>query len=568
MNAAPTSIHNSRLPPVARQQLNIMEERVTPIDSLMNSHDVTFETTPLQSQGYWQNLKRDRDHRIKFLKTVCLCWSFLVLGWTCGQQGPSFIDLQLITNVDLKKGAMIFTASSTGYLFGSLLSGILYDLFNKLLLIFISILGIAVTVTPIPWCTSYGVMIAITFICCLFKGSLDTGGNAYCVQLWKKEGRPYMQAIHFSFALGGILSPLAVEPFLAPTILVPSPHSTLNTNHSNQSEAHSYPSNTTNTTGTSLKDLSNIYIPESNFSGFNSTEMIFVSGESSIHYAYILSGILVFSAAIPFFYFLIKSRMDKNKKKEKDEARTETGERHLILRIILVILVSSIFFTYVCAEESFFSFLAVFCVKHMGWSKSEGSFATSTFWATFGTGRLIGIFIIRFVSPVKMLFIFLTILVLSFVGIILTALMKVKVWFWACVAICGFGMSIIFPTVFSWTEEKLFPVSGKTASAFLVFSAAGGMVSPVVLGHLMEEYDTMWFPYVLFGESLACAVLFLVVFTMSRNCIGEKFIRHRKVEFEIHLDENTAVGEKLAGTGTEENNVNVETTDILQMKPM
>ena len=35
------------------------------------------------------------------------------------------------------------------------------------------------------------------------------------VSIWDEEGRPYMQAVHFCFAFGGILSPLLSEPFLA-----------------------------------------------------------------------------------------------------------------------------------------------------------------------------------------------------------------------------------------------------------------------------------------------------------------------------------------------------------------
>lgn len=42
-----------------------------------------------------------------------------------------------------------------------------------------------------------------------------SGGNADIIALWDDEGRSYMQALHFFFGVGGILSPLATEPFLA-----------------------------------------------------------------------------------------------------------------------------------------------------------------------------------------------------------------------------------------------------------------------------------------------------------------------------------------------------------------
>jgi hypothetical protein len=42
-----------------------------------------------------------------------------------------------------------------------------------------------------------------------------SGGNVNIISLWDTEGGSYMQALHLSFGLGGILSPLATEPFLA-----------------------------------------------------------------------------------------------------------------------------------------------------------------------------------------------------------------------------------------------------------------------------------------------------------------------------------------------------------------
>ena len=55
----------------------------------------------------------------------------------------------------------------------------------------------------------------------LFSYYLLPGANADVVSIWDEEGRPYMQAAHFSFAFGGILSPLVTEPFLAKKECVP-----------------------------------------------------------------------------------------------------------------------------------------------------------------------------------------------------------------------------------------------------------------------------------------------------------------------------------------------------------
>ena len=62
-----------------------------------------------------------------------------------------------------------------GYLVGSLVAGILYDRFNKLLLIFVSIVTMAVTTAIIPWCSQFPLMLAVKFIQGLGSGGMDTG---------------------------------------------------------------------------------------------------------------------------------------------------------------------------------------------------------------------------------------------------------------------------------------------------------------------------------------------------------------------------------------------------------
>ena len=45
------------------------------------------------------------------------------------------------------------------------------------------------------------------------NGFLDTGASTLCLQLWGKDSGPYMQALHFSYAVGGSIAPLLVQAF-------------------------------------------------------------------------------------------------------------------------------------------------------------------------------------------------------------------------------------------------------------------------------------------------------------------------------------------------------------------
>ena len=46
------------------------------------------------------------------------------------------------------------------------------------------------------------------------NGMLDTGASTLCLQLWGKDSGPYMQALHFAYAVGGSIAPLLVEAFI------------------------------------------------------------------------------------------------------------------------------------------------------------------------------------------------------------------------------------------------------------------------------------------------------------------------------------------------------------------
>ena len=56
--------------------------------------------------------------------------------------------------------------------------------------------------------------------------ALVAGGNILLLRLWDEKSGPYMQALHFLFALGSFVAPLLVEPFLAHNAIpdIPTSH--------------------------------------------------------------------------------------------------------------------------------------------------------------------------------------------------------------------------------------------------------------------------------------------------------------------------------------------------------
>ena len=108
-------------------------------------------------------------------------------GFAIGQRGPAFLDLQIITHTDVEAASFFFTATSVGYLVGSLVAGMVYNKVNKSLLMLLTVMGLAVTTVAIPWCSPYALMVAIHFVASLFAGGIDTGW--FSVFFWRDRYR-------------------------------------------------------------------------------------------------------------------------------------------------------------------------------------------------------------------------------------------------------------------------------------------------------------------------------------------------------------------------------------------
>ena len=65
------------------------------------------------------------------------------------------------------------------YFTGSLIGGILYDRLNKVALLCVCTLGLAVFILVTPYCASLVTMLAARFATGVFCGGLDTGGVSY-----------------------------------------------------------------------------------------------------------------------------------------------------------------------------------------------------------------------------------------------------------------------------------------------------------------------------------------------------------------------------------------------------
>ncbi|XP_025094849.1 sodium-dependent glucose transporter 1A-like [Pomacea canaliculata] len=458
------------------------------------------EGTPTDTQnavsGFRTKLKLP-EYRRRCLRTLWLGLSFCALGFAVGQRGPAFLDIQIITQTDVKSASFFFTAASVGYLVGSLTAGMVYDKLNKSLLLIMSLLGLSFTTIALPWCSPYVLMIMIHFLCSMCAGSVDTVGNAELVRIWGNEGEMAMQFLHFAFAFGGVISPLITAPFLTP---VPEED------------------------GQGLEANTSVLLSNASSNGTNNNTGPALPLSTDVHYAFLISGIFMFLPSLPLTMQWFTDRSEKRRQSALDEKKAVKQPLPSILFIFVLLMLCLMYFLYCSVEDTFAAFLSTFVVKHLLWSKAMGAEITSVFWASFASARFLSIFVVRYVSSVKLLFICCTMMVFSEFGFLLSSQFHFTIGVWVCTVLAGISMSSIFPTGFLWMEEEFVRVTGRVASSILVASSSGTMVNPIALGALMQNLTPMWFPYLLSFESLLCLCVMFFLFCLSRLYLRKHYI--------------------------------------------
>lgn len=155
----------------------------------------------------------------KLTRTICLSLGFLVLGLCVAIPGPTLLDLEDQVKATTFEMMIVFASRSFGYLLGALLGGVLFDCFDKQLLLFCTLLVASIATIAIPWSLTLVVMATMFALQGVTMGALDTGGNVFCIQLWGKKNPPFIQTLHFAFGIGAFIAPLLAKPFLSSTAL-------------------------------------------------------------------------------------------------------------------------------------------------------------------------------------------------------------------------------------------------------------------------------------------------------------------------------------------------------------
>ena len=318
---------------------------------------------------------------------------------------------------------------------------------------------------------------------------------AFLFTIWKNDVRTYVQIMYFLFASGGIIAPLVTTPFLSTNVNQSLP----TTGYVNNEKAN----------GTNNTIIS------------NSTAEIPILTETYVHYSFMITGILCVCAAGAFILVFFRTRAHTPNVEQETAGETEkTTERQHLFRVKFVTAVIMLTFLFGILTgwlESSVGFIMTFALRHLKWTKPEGSLATTMFWVAYAFGSFLCIFLVQCFRTGTLLLCYILLSIICLSGLTAASFYMAHTPVWICFLLTGFSMSIMWPAVLTWTEERVTSVTGRIASLFLVAGSVCSMLSPLAIGYTMDNIADICYTYWILGEAVLLLILFLSVSALYWN---------------------------------------------------
>nr|XP_002122926.3 sodium-dependent glucose transporter 1-like [Ciona intestinalis] len=451
--------------------------------------------------------KKTQDSKcMKYVKTACLCLAFLCLGLIIALPGPALPTLAYNLGVDIKPISVIFTARAIGYLSGSIISGFLHGKLDAYKMIGFSLLLTSAGFAGAPFFPSVVLLAIAMSTMGVSMGFLDTGGNVLCLEIWGDDSGPYMQSLHFSFALGATTAPLLAQPFIMEVI------------HNND-------------TTKNMTSVTQSY----NFTPATETPPTLPTPDSGIPHvawAFIICAIMTLIMALSFLYLSFS-----NKTHSVSSQEDTVKQEGVMFRLKMLVLLFLFFLVYVGIEVTFGVYVYTFAINSdKQYSKDSATMINSLFWGAFALGRFISIFVSKVLKPLGLISI-------DLVGTFIAAVILVcfpyyydtaDALLWVGTFIYGISMASIFPSGLSYAEQYI-TINGKAAASLVVGGALGEMLLPLTVGQLIEKH-----PMNLMYSVAICMVTTTIIF-ISLHWLaskrGKRLNENRKNEEEAYCSE-------------------------------
>jgi FHS family Na+ dependent glucose MFS transporter 1 len=381
---------------------------------------------------------------------------------------------------------------------GALISGFLFHCISRQVCLIVYMALMAATIYGFSFAQSLFMLNALAVINGITSGGCDTASNVMTLELWGAKCGPFIQALHFCFALGTSMAPQILAPFLPATH--PANITTLNETATNETVTDS---------SEEIVTVTNLIIP---------------FGIGTVIIAASCIAFLISHFVIPFKSIAVASRAISSPNADTSgEASAmsilsainwlgDSQNRQVIKLIGFSCLIITI---YSGMEIIYFEFLPTFLQKiDNPFTARDASYVSSAMGYSFTCGKVLGITMAVWFRA--HIIIYLNLIVLAVATIVMLTLSNLShEAAWIGNVLMGLGFSSVFVSIYAFIEEQLKVTN--TISALFVFSAGlTAMVYPPIVGNYIETHPLflIWLTRVSVGITL---IMFTVLYAMVRR---------------------------------------------------
>ena len=206
-------------------------------------------------------------------------------------------------------------------------------------------------------------------------------------------------------------------------------------------------------------------------------KFIYLNSEASaVKIPYIILGVVLILVAVLFYFYNFPEVKDDSRVARPIEFFKSFRHSHLTWAVIAQ-------FAYVGAQVCVTSFFIRMAKQGGGFDEKTAGYYLGVYGLLFMAGRFIGTFLLKFISPQKLLTIYSIISTL----LCLLAILGQGASVIYSLGALGFFMSIMFPTIFALGIHGLGNET-KIGSSLLVMSIVGGAIFPYIMGAVIDIY--------------------------------------------------------------------------------
>lgn len=483
--------------PASAQLSAPLEKKNTHHDSL-TLFPLIYSPSDTKTMGH---LDEDRliPRKVKYILTSALYFCYVSLGLSMCLLPAARLDVAELVGSDFEHVTYGQCCCGVGYIAGCLFTGWLFSRINRQIGLVLSLFLTGASMFVIPFLRSLWLYLLSQVVFGFMNSGVDVVCNAWLLEIWQTGANPYMQGMHFCYALGMTLAPLIEEPFLS----------------SEHNVTESYDNATGQfTNGTLIREESRIVIPYS------------IGSLISVLAAAI---ILVLHYKVPYTdprrnmsapKDVVPRPINNNSESFPTSSTAqllddENRDKAKAYQMKIIVLGSLLLCFYTGLELSTFSFITEFAVViALKLTKSKAAFLSSAMSGSYAVNRLFSIVVASKLRTKTMLYI--SFVMLSTGNILLLIFANTsEVMLWVAAVIIGLGHASVYPCLISFLEERI-NVTTAVCSVFMLCSSCTNIFVPMVLGNYVESYPLVYVYINLFGLT-ACFLIFSVLYVIDRR---------------------------------------------------